>query len=207
MTFPAQTTYDRMAPSYNRRWAHYTDATLLGTLDGLALRESDRVLDLAMGTGELTRRLLSRWPRLRILGVDLSRRMLSLSVGDRVQGDAACLPFAAGVFEAVVCANAFHHFPDPEAALAEILRVLRPDGRLTLTDWCDDYLSCRLCSFWLHLTDRSFVRAYTLRQCQRLLEDAGFEVVAGRRFKIDLLWGLMRLEARRPGGNQIDPKL
>ena len=49
----------------------------------------------------------------------------------------------------MLCTNAFHIFPSPGAALAEMRRVLKPGGMLTLTDWCDDYLTCKLCSLWL----------------------------------------------------------
>ena len=45
-------------------------------------------------------------------------------------------------------------------------------------------------------TDGSFHRAYTLAECRRMPEDAGFEVVDAHRFRINWLWGLMRLDAR-----------
>ena len=47
MSAPAQATYDRLAPDYDRRWAYYTEATLRATLDGLELRRGGRLLDLA----------------------------------------------------------------------------------------------------------------------------------------------------------------
>lgn len=200
MPTPAQRTYDQLAPVYDRRWDAYTGSTLRATLDGLGLRDDGRVLDLAAGTGELARRLLARQPDLSLVGLDVSRVMLRQRLGKRpfvaVQGDAARLPLAGGSFDAVICANAFHLFPKPEVVLTEVRRVLRPGGTLTLTDWCDDYLICKLCSAYLRLVDRSFYRTYTLRECRRMLASAGFEVVSARKFKIDWLWGLMRLECR-----------
>jgi ubiquinone/menaquinone biosynthesis C-methylase UbiE len=204
MTSPVQETYDHLAPVYDRRWAFYTEATLRATLDGLDPHPESRVLDLATGTGELARRLLERPCDLVIVGLDLSRAMLSrgqdkpgLCAWEPVQGDATRLPFGDGAFDAVLCANAFHHLSRPAEALAEIRRVLRPGGMLVLTDWCDDYLACKLCALYLRLTDPSFRRAYTLRDCLRMLESAGFRGIASRKFKIDWLWGLMRLDARR----------
>ncbi len=67
-----------------------------------------------------------------------------------------------------------------------------------LVDWYDDDLSCKLCGAWLRVTDPAFHRTYSLSECRSLLEGAGFAVVEAVRFKIDWLWGLMRLEARRP---------
>ena len=49
-----------------------------------------------------------------------------------VVGDAHRLPFADGVFEAVLCLNTFEHLRDPRGAAAELLRVMRPGGRLVL---------------------------------------------------------------------------
>ena len=176
------------------------------TLDGLELRPGGRVLDLATGTGELTRRLLERQGDLTVVAIDLSRAMLvrgltkpDLSPWRPVQGDATRLPFDEGAFDAVLCANAFHHFPRPAQVLAEVRRVLRPGGTLALTDWCDDYLTCKLCSIYLRLTVPSFRRTYSLRGCRRMLQAAGFRVVAHRKFKMNWLWGLMRLEAHASG--------
>lgn len=201
MTSRAQQAYDQMAPSYDRRWAFYTEATLRTTLEGFEAHRWGRVLDLAAGTGELIERMVESDPDLQIVGLDVSRGMLLQSIRKSlarswkpVQGDGARLPFADGSFDAVLCANAFHIFPRPEAVLGEIRRVLRDGGTLILTDWCDDYLSCKVCSLYLRLTDPSFHRAYTLNECRRMLESAGFSVTSSRRFKIDWLWGLMRLE-------------
>ena len=76
-------------------------------------------------------------------------------------------------------------------------RVLRPGGTLLLVDWCDDYLSCKLCSFGLRLADAAFYRTYSLRSCDALLREAQLEVVASERFRINWLSGFMPLVGRR----------
>ncbi|HWE38680.1 MAG TPA: class I SAM-dependent methyltransferase [Isosphaeraceae bacterium] len=197
MPRPEQAEYDRLAPSYDSRWASYNAAAASATLDGLDLQPGLRVLDLAAGTGLLARHALRRQPALSVLGIDLSRGMLALGHGPRVQADAARLPLADAAFDLVLSASAFHVFPRPSAPLAEARRVLRPGGTLVLTDWCDDYLTCKLLTLWLRLTSPSPPRPQTLRSCRLLLEAAGFSVVSARRFKVDWSWGLMRLEARR----------
>jgi ubiquinone/menaquinone biosynthesis C-methylase UbiE len=195
--------FDRLAADYDRRWRPYIAATLGSVLDAVSLEGSEKVLDVPCGTGELESRLLARWPGLRITGVDISPAMLRKSVAKNrrhavawIEADVADLPVADDSFDWVICANSFHYFRRPVESLVELRRVLRPGGQLVLVDWCDDYLVCKLCSFWLRLTDPAFFRTYSLRRCRALLEQAGFEVVRSERFRISRIWGLMRLTCR-----------
>ncbi len=126
-----------------------------------------------------------------------ARRRLPASVALEA-GWAEHLPFDAGRFDAVVSSSAFHYVNDPEAALSEMRRVLRPNGRLVITDWCDDYLACRLCSIYVRLFGKAHFRAYTQRECGELLRRSGFVDVAVERYKIDWLWGLFTATAQAP---------
>jgi hypothetical protein len=65
-----------------------------------------------------------------------------------------------------------------------------------LTDWCDDYLACKILDRILRVVDRAHFRTYGLKQCEDLLTELGFQIEMARRFKIDWLWGLMTLQAR-----------
>ena len=93
------------------------------------------VLELACGTGQLSyplSRQVRRWE-----ATDFSETMIAEAkrkgppegLSFSVQ-DATALPYGAGRFDAVVIANALHIMPDPERALAEIRRVLKPGGML-----------------------------------------------------------------------------
>ena len=195
--------YDRLAPSYDARWQKYINATLSLALEPLEFTGQQRLLDVACGTGELERRLLQRWPTLQITGIDISPNMLRRAAEKNTGAGLAAaesdhLPFRDGHFNLAVCANAFHYFRRPEASLAEIRRVLRPQGRLVIVDWCDDYVSCKLCSFWLRWTDPAFYRTYSLNDCRRLLEANGLSIEAGFRRRIDWLWGLMCFVCLKP---------
>ncbi|MFL6451318.1 MAG: class I SAM-dependent methyltransferase [Bryobacteraceae bacterium] len=103
-----------------------------------------RVLDLACGTGAVTRVAAPMLGRNgEIVGVDGSEAMLAIArrclASDlRVEwrvGDAASLPFPDGSFDAVLCQQGFQFFADHQRALAEIARVLRRRGRLALSIW------------------------------------------------------------------------
>ena len=194
--------YDILAENYDARWRRYVDATLRETIDSLQLGGHECVLDVPIGTGELAVRLLEKWPKLRIAGVDLSPRMLEQATAKHALSDLelheACvtgLPFPDGEFDCVFCVNSFHYFSDPQSSLREIRRVLRDGGRLILVDWCDDYLACKLCSFWLRIVDPAFHRTYSQRDCNALIRDAGFKDPNSRRFRVNWLWGMMRFEA------------
>ncbi len=198
---PAPASYDPLAADYDRRWRRYIDATMQATVQWLDLQSDARVLDLACGTGELERAVLACWSDIQITGVDLSRQMLRQAqdklAPDRVQfiqADTSRLPLADRSFDHVVTANSFHYFHSPRQCLDEMRRVLRPNGRLTLVDWCDDYLSCKLCGLWLRLTERAFHRTYSLCACVAMLEEAGFTVRCAERFRTLTIWGLMRLD-------------
>jgi ubiquinone/menaquinone biosynthesis C-methylase UbiE len=206
-TEPVQREYDRLAKSYDRRWRSYVDVTLHDVVEGLGFRGHERLLDIACGTGELERLLLARWPGLPVVGIDLSLEMLRQASAKKenrgaswVQAEATRLPFTDTAFDCVICANSFHYFHSPRMALQEAHRVLRPHGLFVLLDWCDDYLSCKLCSLWLRLTDPAFCRTYTVGACRILLEAAGFEVIRSELFRVRWIWGMMRFICRRKRG-------
>ena len=102
-----------------------------------------RVLEIAAGTGVVTRHLASTLPAdATIVATDLNPPMLTIAAERGTarpvqwqQADAMQLPFDDGAFDAVVCQFGAMFFPDRAKAFAEMKRVLRPGGTLLFNVW------------------------------------------------------------------------
>jgi demethylmenaquinone methyltransferase / 2-methoxy-6-polyprenyl-1,4-benzoquinol methylase len=103
------------------------------------LPETGAVLDLAAGTGDFAQIVLERFPRARVVAVDLTDRMLHLArrrgLNENACADAAALPFPDNSFDGVVIGYGLRNFPNLEGALREIERVTRPGGLLLSLDF------------------------------------------------------------------------
>ena len=153
----------------------------------------ESILDLGSGPGFLACELAQEVGATgRIVAVDISpdmnsiasKRIAAAGLGERVEileGDATALPFVDAVFEAAVSTQVIEYLAEPDAALSQLVRVLRPGGRLVIvdTDWdslvwaaTDRRRAARIAAVWNeHLADPYLPRSLAPR-----LHAAGFEV-------------------------------
>jgi demethylmenaquinone methyltransferase/2-methoxy-6-polyprenyl-1,4-benzoquinol methylase len=130
--------FDAIAPRYelvNRLMTFGLDARWRRrAVRDLRLARASVVLDVAAGTGDFTRELARQGQR--AVATDLSYNMLREGHGVlvRVQADALHLPFRHASFDGITCGYALRNFTDLEATLAEMARVVRPGGRLSLLE-------------------------------------------------------------------------
>jgi SAM-dependent methyltransferase len=121
-------------PAIFGRWApQIADAAIVAS--------EDRVLDVGCGTGVLARAAADRVAdESQVTGLDLNEGMLAVARRlrpqiDWRQGDATKLPLAAESYDVVVSQFSLMYFPDRTAAIREMVRVLKPAGRLAVAVW------------------------------------------------------------------------
>ena len=142
--------FDAIAPRYDllnrvlsagldRRWRDRA-------VDELRLPAGARVLDLCTGTADLAIATVRKVPGASVVGVDFAAAMLRLGLGKTteldlnrsiqlVRGDATSVPVASATCDAATIAFGIRNVSEPERALAEIARVLRPRGRLAILEF------------------------------------------------------------------------
>jgi SAM-dependent methyltransferase len=123
--------FARSADAYERARPDYPAEAVAWIAERLELRPGRRVVDLAAGTGKLTRQLAATGAH--VVAVEPLEQMRAHigPVAEVLEGTAEAMPLADASADAVTVAQAFHWFDGP-AALAEIHRVLRPAGNLAL---------------------------------------------------------------------------
>jgi demethylmenaquinone methyltransferase / 2-methoxy-6-polyprenyl-1,4-benzoquinol methylase len=116
-------------------------------VEAVAAAPDDRVLDIACGTGLVSRALVERWGS-RVAGLDQSASMLSrartmLTANPRlaaritlVEGEAESLPFADREFDHLTFTYLLRYVDDPAATLRELARVVKPGGRVSSLEFC-----------------------------------------------------------------------
>lgn len=138
--------WDRAAPHYERYWQDQLEPAQTALLEMARLMGRERVVDIACGTGLVTFRAASEvGPHGTVAGVDISEEMITAaSAMAHARGasnitfsrmDAEALEFEDAYFDVALCALGLMYAPDPERAVAEMFRIVRPGGRAVCAVW------------------------------------------------------------------------
>lgn len=146
--------YDRIAAGYEQWWAPVlapSAVALLDLLEDAVAAGARDVIDIGVGTGNLSIPALRRWPAVRVTGIDASREMIGAAEAlvherlpaarDRFGGQvafAAELPFEDASFDAAMSSFVLQLVANRSRVLREVRRVLRPGGRFAYVTWLAD---------------------------------------------------------------------
>jgi ubiquinone/menaquinone biosynthesis C-methylase UbiE len=210
--------WDKAAPYYERSWQAQLEPAQTALLDLVDLKPGNRVLDVACGTGLVTFKVAARIAPGQVVGTDLSEQMiLAARAAAATRGcantrfermDAEELKLGESSFDAALCALGLMYVPNPERALGELHRVLRPGGRAAAAVWgqrgkcgwaeifpiVDARVQSEVCPM--------FFRLGTGEGLQRAFAAAGFGEVAVKRLETRLRYatGDAACEAAFAGG-------
>jgi ubiquinone/menaquinone biosynthesis C-methylase UbiE len=170
--------YDEIAESYDKRY----DRNRYGEVRDALIRfvgDAGNVVEVGCGTGHWLAEL--RGGTRRVVGIDASWQMLAAAARSApdallIRGTASALPIERESAERVFCINAFHHFPDKPAFVAEARRVLGKRGAIMIVGldphtgidqwWVYDYFPSAL--------PIDLVRYASTKAIRSMLEKAGF---------------------------------
>jgi ubiquinone/menaquinone biosynthesis C-methylase UbiE len=180
--------WDSRAETYDRCLAflRWTQKKLVSVLQ---LGENPHLLDLGCGTGWAVRYAASLTNgHGEFYGIDISSKMIEKAEANSMnyrnvhfrRANAEELPFENGIFDRIICSNAFHHYSDPDKVLKEACRVLKPRGRIYILDVTADGSLTRILDILAMKLERGHVKIYSTMEYQLLFEKAGLLYVTNK---------------------------
>jgi ubiquinone/menaquinone biosynthesis C-methylase UbiE len=196
------------AAAYLTSAVHATGADLQELAREVAAKSDALVLDLGCGAGHVSFAVALH--ALRVVAYDIAEPMLAtvaaaakergLSNIDTKQGPAERLPFADASFDFVLSRMSAHHWHDVPAALAEVRRVLKPQGRVLFVDIAGadhPLLDTHIQAVEL-LRDGSHIRDYRADEWLALFQQAGFKAQVRSRWRLPLQFDTWVARMRTP---------
>ena len=138
-------------------------------LEELEKEDFTDLLDCGCGTAPMLTLLQKKYPKKHYTGIDLTPEMIKVAKAKNmpgvklVVGDCENLPFEENTFDAVICCQSFHHYPNVQRFFHSVFKVLRPGGRL------------------INLAGHGDVHVYGIEEVRILCQKAGLVLESGEK--------------------------
>ncbi|HXF05956.1 MAG TPA: methyltransferase domain-containing protein [Blastocatellia bacterium] len=191
-----QARFGRAADLYATSTVHARGADLGLAVQFARPQPEDVALDVSTGAGHMAMALAPHVAR--VVAIDLTPQMLAVArhlAAERglrnvefQEADARALPFGNGSFDLVTCRMAAHHYPRLEDAVREMARVLRPGGRLVVSDTVPpaDEVADRFINAVEALRDPTHVRDWSVAEWRAAFSGAGLAIEACEEIELEL---------------------
>lgn len=183
----AQEQFAKRSQAYAKNSALSNEDNLKHIIELTAPSDTDRLLDVATGTGFLAFEFAKHV--FEVIGIDFTEEMLAIAKQYKADNniknvafesaDVESLPFEDNCFDLVSCRFAFHHFLRPEKAMSEMARVLKHGGKLVLSDITssEDIAKSEYQNEMETIRDPSHVKHYRPSEIVQMLNDLGFDIL------------------------------
>ncbi len=183
--------FSRQAVPFSQQLAHSQEAFLNLMLEMSGVNGQDNVLDVACGPGLVATAFAARAGH--VTGIDLTPAMIARAKEIQQEkrltnmswqiGTVLPLPFATGSFSLVISRYTFHHFLDPKAVFAEMVRVCAPGGRVLVADVTMAAAKREFFDVEEKLRDPSHTQTLTPEEFWRMADDLNLKEVKTQFFK------------------------
>ena len=183
----AQEQFAKRSRAYSKSSALSNEYNLKLIIELTAPSGTDRLLDVATGTGFLAFEFADHVSE--VIGIDFTEEMLAIAKEHKTDtniknisfesADVESLPFDDNCFDLVSCRFALHHFLHPEKAISEMTRVLKHGGKLVLSDITssEDITKSEYQNEMETIRDPSHVKHYRPSEIKQMLTNRGFEIL------------------------------
>ena len=151
------------------------------------------LLDCGCGTGPMISLLYENDSSKNYTGLDITPKMIEVAKNKNLEGvnwvvgDCENLPFEENSFDAIICSNSFHHYPNPQKFFNSAKKVLKPGGRLILQDYTASKFVLWIMNHaempFANLMGHGDVSAYSLDQVQQFCDVADLKIEKLKREK------------------------
>ena len=144
------------------------------------------LLDLGTGKGDLIEKIITIFQKnnkdLNLIGIDISPKMIEQANKKNLLakfkvGDSENIKFKNSYFDIITCINSFHHYSNPEKAISEMKRVLKPNGTIILGEIWLPVIFRDLVNLILPFLKTGDYKIYSVKEIEKIFFDQNIEII------------------------------